>query len=164
MRARWICLGLAALFVAMAITPVAAGDHCRTKLAIYSRVALEPAPPHLAANGTLCAGLFGDSVVNDHTLMPGATQVFVRVNGDFGASVPFLVARLDGLGFSGQHYVLERGLSPGGSLFVYQMSAWVDILDPEDGDTLTASVLYPSGLLAQVTYKVSPLTDPDPLA
>lgn len=146
---RW--LAVAALAAAALALPVAASDHCETKISVHGRVALVPMGPSPYASSThgVCVRVFGDNGFEDHLLPPNTDEVMVRVNGDFGASVPSLRATLTGLGFTGNEYPLARTLSPFGG-YTYN-SAWQALPNgPVDG-ALVAAVTYPDRQVS-VTY------------
>lgn len=149
MSSRLVALvGLALLAAGLAL-PAASGSHCESKLHVFGRVSLAPtSPPPYSSTPSYCPKLGG----HEHTLPPQSDQLFVRVHGDFGKSVPSVLVSLDGLGFSGQLFTLNRTANPlGGSS--YQMREWVNLpLGPQVGE-LTATAYFPQDVVVTATYR-----------
>lgn len=139
-----------AVLAAGLAVPPASGSHCDTKLNLYGRVSLVPTspPPYSSASPSYCPKASG----YEHTLPPQSDQVIVRVNGDFGKAVPSILVSLDGIGFSGQLFTLNRtGNALGG--YSYQMREWVNLpLGPQTGE-LTATAYFPGDLVVTSTYR-----------
>lgn len=138
----WFVL-LLVLVAALGAIPVAEGQHCVTKIAVYGRVGLAPSPPppYMSLNQGICPRV--DPAV-DHTLPPQTEQIFVRINGDFGPSKPTLRLDLEGLGFVGSTFTLQRTPNAmGGS--TYQLGEWLNVPSPASGATITATAYYPDG-------------------
>lgn len=153
-----LTLVLAGLILA-ALAPLAAGNHCESRLSVYSRpsFAPAPAPPYTHLDRNACFVLKARGI-EDHSLAPNADQIMVRVNGVFGASVTELRVDLDGMGFEAATFTLRRTTDPGGE--TYQLPEWIFLPDPAGG-SLTATVFYPGEPYA-VTYEASSVQLPLP--
>lgn len=138
--------------VAIALTPLAMGRHCETKISIFGRSSLVPMPtsPYTVLHQTRCVRVEDTA---DHTLPPQTEQLMVRVNGDFGASRPTLRLDLSGLGFTSSTFTLQRTANPMAG-FTYQLTEWISVPDPVAGGSVTATVFYPDGPMSS-TYTVS---------
>lgn len=149
-----VAFGLLALAAILATLPApASADHCYAKIYVYGRPAAAPLPPppYSARVEQTCHALAGSSF-ESHALAPQASQVMVRVHGDFGPRVPQLSVVLDGLGFANHSFPLLRTQALLGD-WHYQMHEWVPLPSGPQKGKLTASVTYPGGTTFTVVYR-----------
>lgn len=154
-------MAVGALVLASFALPTSFGAHCDTKINVYGRMSLTPVapPPYSSSTAGICVRVL-QGTIEEHVLPPNTGEVMVRVNGDFGPSVPSVDAELDGLGFVDQHYALLRTLNPAGG-FTYNLPDWLPLPDGlADGD-LTVTITQPGGLKRSITYSTT-ITAPPP--
>lgn len=141
--------------VALAIVPAASGTHCGTKISVYSRASMspQPAPPYSITTSNTCVQLAEGTPADGYTLPPGADQLFVRINGDFGPSVTTLRIELTGLGFDHSSITLNRTPSSVNG-FSYDMREWIFVPAPAIGGSVSVTAFYPS-TSQTATYRVA---------
>jgi hypothetical protein len=150
------------LFAVTAVTPFAEAHHCLTKISVFGRSVLAPAPvPPFSQNLTpaACARPL-DEASETHTLPPQTDQIFVRIDGDFGPSIPKVSIELTGLGFERNTFTLNSTESQLGG-FTYAMGGWAFVPEPAALDGLQVTAFYPDGAM-RVTYESSPIFAPVP--
>lgn len=151
---------LAVLLLAPLAPPEAAASHCTDRIEVIGRpAALQlPHPPYIPTLTNVCPERPFPSPLDGHTLPPGADQVSVRLNGDFGAGVRSLTLVLDGLGFAGHTFPLHRTPCTVDK-FCYQLAEWLTIPERGASGTLTARVEAP-GWTGTATVRTHPVQPP----
>lgn len=149
---------LAAALLLPAFAPLGAAGHCEEDLYVYGRGSFTPGvvPPAgpVAAECILVPGGLVHDVV--HTLAPGTDQVLVRMFVDIGPSYPHLHVKLEGFGWTGQVFAMERVQAS--ATTYYSFPEWVYAPDPYEGTPLRASVRMPGGREASAEYGSFPVT------
>lgn len=137
------------LLVIIATIPLAQAECYGQRVHAQARAAyiLTPPPyPFIGFEVGTCASTPYTGQVDDHVFLPNMTEVLVHFHRDYGAGVPTLQVKLDGLGFTNQSFTLYRQaeeLEPG---FDYEMPAFVAFPGgPAASGKLFATVYYPGG-------------------
>lgn len=150
-------LVVAALLLPM-LAPPSSASHCEDDLYVFGRGALMPgAAPPAAPVSPECI-FFPGGIPHQivHTLPAGTEQVLVRLFVDIGPGYPHLPVRLEGFGWKGQVFVLERVASAAEGY--YTLPEWLYAPDTLEGTTLKASVRLPGGNEITTEYQRFPVT------
>lgn len=155
----WWVWPLVAVMMTGLVAPTVGAAHCETKIHVYGRPAPAPLspPPYSSSTSGVCVRAL-QGVVDEHTLPPNTDQVMVRVQGDFGPSVPALDVELDGLGFVDMHYALVRTSNLAGG-YTYNLADWVALPDGAQDGQLTVTITQPGGIKRSITYRTSMTVD-----
>lgn len=156
-RAAPMLLGLLALAL-LPLADEAAAGHCGTRIYVYGRASIapgvvtpvEPASPECFPREEHVA----DAA---HTLPPSTEEILVRVHTDIGESYPRAQASLDGLGWRGQLFALDR--VEGAASTYYTVPDWLVAPDADDlREPLRVTVRFPTGGSVTTQYTHSPVT------
>ena len=148
-------LPLAVLLVLAAPALVAppAAAACEPDITLHSRAPplYASAQPEAGATAGLCLRVTGREVTDVRYVAPGATEVSVVFHRDFGEARMQLTVILDGLGFTSNHFTLQREADAFGEVD-YRMPFVQIPGGPGASGDLVVTVLLPDNDASMKTY------------